>query len=117
MAWKPLTPTSSVLTVPNAGTPVQFIATHRAAQSVLVQVLPNNTGRIVLGFDNTVRANVAGVNPSGPVLAIIGAPSSNTVTPPSANGGNPTAPLAIDLQQFWIDASVSGEGVIVSYLA
>ncbi len=116
MSWKPLTPTSSIVTVVTAGTPVQVIATHKAANSVLIQALPLNTGRIVVGYDNTVRANAAGVNPSGTVLAILGAPSSNTATPPSANGGNPTAPAALDLQQFWIDSSVSGEGVIVSYL-
>ena len=116
MAWNPLTSTSSVVTVTVAGTPVQVISTHKSAQSVLIQALPNNTGRIIVGFDNTCRANAAGVNPSGTVLAIIGAPTSNTATPPSANGGNPTAPAAINLQQFWIDASVSGEGVIVSYL-
>jgi hypothetical protein len=117
MAWNPATATSSVVTVATAGTPVQVVSSHKAIQSVLIQALPNNTGRIVVGSANTVRANAAGTNPSGPVLAIIGAPSANTATPPSANGGNPTAPAAINLEQFWIDASVSGEGVIVSYLA
>lgn len=116
MGWNPVTPTTSIVTVTVSGTPVQVLGAHKAAQSVLIQALPNNTGRIVVGFNNTVRANPAGTNPSGPVLAIIGAPTSNTATPPSANGGNPSAPAAIDLQQFWIDASVSGEGVIVSYL-
>ena len=117
MAWDPITRTSSVITVSSAGTPVQVTATRIPAQAVLIQALPNNSGRIVVGFDNTVRANASGVNPSGPVLAIIGAPASNTATPPSANGGNPTAPAALNLQQFWIDATVSGDGVIVSYLA
>jgi hypothetical protein len=116
MAWNPVTPTSSVVTVVTAGIPVQIVAAHKSAQSVLIQAMPNNTGRIVVGYDNTVRANAAGTNPSGTVLAIIGAPTSNTATPPSANGGNPTAPAALNLQQFWIDASVSGEGCIVSYL-
>ena len=116
MAWNPITSTSSVVTVATAGTPVQVISTHKSAQSVLIQAMPNNTGRIVVGSGNTVRANAAGTNPSGPVLAIIGAPSANTATPPSANGGNPTAPAAINLAQFWIDASVSGEGCIVSFL-
>jgi hypothetical protein len=116
MAWNPLTPTSSIITVVTAGVPVNVIASHKSAQSVLIQALPNNTGRIVVGYDNTVRANVAGTNPSGTVLAILGAPASNTATPPSANGGNPSAPAALNLQQFWIDASVSGEGCLVSFI-
>ena len=117
MAWDPLTRTSSIVTVSSAGIPVQVTTSRIPAQAVLIQALPLNTGRIVVGFDNTIRANAAGANPTGPILAIIGAPSANTATPPSANGGNPTAPAALNLQQFWIDASVSGEGVIVSYLA
>jgi len=117
MGWNPVTPTSSVVTVAVAGTPVQVVSAHKSAQSVLIQAMPNNTGRIVVGSANTVRANAAGTNPSGPILAIIGIPTDNTATPPSANGGNPAAPAAFNLQQFWIDASVSGEGVIVSYIA
>lgn len=116
MAWNPIIVGNSVVVVAVTGTPVQIISTHKSAQSVLIQVLPNNTGRIVVGYDNTVRANAAGTNPSGSVLAILGAPSTNTATPPSANGSNPTAPAALNLQQFWLDASVGGEGVIVSYL-
>lgn len=117
MGWNPITPSSSVVTVAVAGTPVQVITSHKSAQSVLIQAMPNNTGRIVIGSANTVRANGAGTNPSGPVLAIIGAPTGNTATPPSANGGNPSAPAGFNLQQFWLDASVSGEGAIVSYIA
>lgn len=116
MAWNPLTSTSSVVTVTTSGTPIHVATSHIACQSILIQALPNNTGRIVVGYDNTVRANAAGTNPSGTVLAIIGAPTSNTATPPSATGGVPTAPAALDVQQFWIDASNNGEGVIVSYL-
>jgi len=117
VAWDPLTRVSSIVTVPSAGTPVQVTATRIPAQAVLIQALPLNSGRVVVGFDNTVRANASGANPSGPVLAIIGAPASTTATPPSANGGNPTAPAVLNLQQFWIDVSISGDGVIVSYLA
>lgn len=115
MAWNPLG-TSSVVTVVTAGTPVQVKTTHVACQSILIQALPQNTGRIVVGSDNTVRAGASATNPSGTVLAIIGAPTSGTATPPSATGGVPTGPAALDLQQFWVDAQVSGEGVIVSYL-
>jgi len=112
MAWH----SKSVITVSTSGTPVQVSSTRQPFQSVLIQALPNNTGRIVVGSDNTVRANASGANPSGSALAIIGAPSSNTATPPSANGGNPTAPAAFNLQDLWIDATNGGEGVIVSYI-
>src|SRR6516162_5080792 len=115
MAWHPATKTSSVITVATAGVPVQVSSTRQPFQSVLIQAMPNNVGRIVVGSDNTVRANAAGVNPSGTVLAIIGVPSANTATPPSANGGNPTAPAAFNLQDLWIDASSSNDGAIVSY--
>jgi len=117
MAWHPgVSSSNSVVTVATSGTPVQIVTSRQPYQSILVQALPNNTGRIVVGSSNAVRANAAGVNPSGPVLAIIGAPTSATATPPSANGSNPTSPAAFNLADLWIDASVSGEGCIVSYI-
>jgi hypothetical protein len=116
MPWLPAAATSSVITVVTAGTPVQVATVHTPCQAVFIQAMPNNTGRTVIGSDNTVRANAAGSNPSGTVLAILGAPSSNTATPPSANGGNPPAPVGLNLKNLWIDASTSGEAVIVSYI-
>lgn len=117
MAWHPLTVTSSIIRVSSAGTPVQISSTRQPFQSVLIQALPNNASRIVVGSDNTVRAGAnAATDPSGTVLAIIGAPSANTATPPSANGGNPVAPAAFNLQDLWLDAVSSNDGVIVSFI-
>ncbi len=116
MGWIPAAASSSVVTVVTAGTPVRVSATRVPAQSVLIQAMPNNLGRIVVGSDNTVRANASGSNPSGTVLAIIGVPSANTATPPSSNGGNPLANAGVNLADLWIDATNSGEAVIVSYI-
>jgi hypothetical protein len=112
MSWRFL----AIVTVATPGTPVQVQASHLAAQAALFQALPNNTARVVIGSDNTVRANASNVNPSGTVLAILGAPATTVATPPSATGGNPTSPGAVDMQNFWVDATNTGEGVIVSYL-
>jgi hypothetical protein len=76
-------------------------------QSVLFEQWPGNTGRIYICDRPT--ANVAsGVG----VLAILAPPT--TAGYPSAGVGIPTAPTPISATDFWIDAEVSGEGVLVS---
>lgn len=108
--------TTGAILVTTPGTPVQASVTRIACQSFMVQALPNNQGRIVVGTDNTVRANAASVNPSGNVAATLGVPASNTGTPPSVSYGNPTMPGAFNLQDIWVDATTANDGFIVSYV-
>ena len=102
------------ITVTTAGTPVRLTSTQSDAtarypcHALLVQQIPGNTGRLVLGVSGMNSSTYAGC------LALLGVPT-NTILP-SANGGITHAPNAFNLADFYLDASVSGEGGLVSVL-
>ncbi len=89
-------------TVTTAGTPVRLTTTNIFAISATIQALHSNTGRVCFGDSNvlvsTNRGTCLAVDLAAPLLEI-GQP-----------GGKP-----FDLSTFWLDSSVSGEGVSVTY--
>jgi hypothetical protein len=76
--------------VTSAGTPVQLTtSTSKLSTGVVVRAMAANTGKIYLGFSNTVSASTGYELSAGEAFPIeINTPSS-----------------------IWIDASVNGEGV------
>lgn len=109
--------------VPTGGTPVNAadnildqLQTGEPVllQSVLIQAHFNNTGKVYVltampapAIDR--RATLVGA------LLVLPAPSDPTNGPfPSGSIGVPMQMTSLDLRSLWIDADVSGDGVIVS---
>ncbi len=117
MAWDVL---GAPVLVVTAGTPVQ-LTVHQptnsspgyrlAAQAVFIQALPTNTGKIYVGIKGMVVSTLTNIR------AIIGAPSSSTVTPPFSTAGLPTIAGGINLADIYIDADNDTDGVIASFTA
>jgi hypothetical protein len=82
-----------------AGTPVPLASTLTAAKWVTVQAYRSNTGYIAIGGSNTVSASTTAGTGTGLSLAA---------------GDNVTFPCD-DLSDFWLDATVNGEGVRFTY--
>jgi hypothetical protein len=89
-----------------AGTPVQLAAARTPCQHIRAQVIAGLTGKMYLGNATLNSASLAGVikefwpNPAG------GVSDSLDIT---ADGNQ------LDLSQYWIDAAVSGEGLLITY--
>lgn len=83
----------------------------------MVQALPANTGLIYV-LANPGDSTTPGDRRTDKVKVIgtIGAPTSATVTPPSASFSLPNGRDAFDLKDIWIDAGVNGEGAVVSVM-
>ena len=102
-----LTPLSQgKVVVPVAGTPVQIAASAAPVRSLRFSVIAGNTGRVFLGCKGLNSSTGAGLmkefaaNPTGGIDDVFTLPALERET------YNPT--------DFWIDAAVSGEGLIVS---
>lgn len=98
-----------------AGTPVRVTSgyadpsNHISIHGVMFQALPTNTGLIYVGAaEEIVRATFAQVR------AILGIPTDNFI--PTFSAALTIAPNGLALEQFWIDADVSTDGVLVTYL-
>jgi len=102
-----------VVNVTTSGTPVQLTTTKTLCMVLFIQAKHGNTGRIVGGNDNTVRADLSAGSPG----FIIGAPTSSTATPPSVTMSHSSKPFVFDASGIWIDATASGDGVIWSIVA
>jgi len=82
------------------GTPVAISPTQLNCQSILIQALFTNTGRIY-------------INCYGQRVATLAVPTANSI--PSFSVTIPDAPGGLDALAYTIDAQVGGEGVDVSY--
>lgn len=91
-----------------AGTPVQATAdgTIRVAR-VRFQAVAGNTGVAFVGVSGLVKATLVGAIAS---LAIPGSGQPPAVEIHSGDGTN-----ALQLSDYWVDANVNAEGVVVSY--
>lgn len=96
-------------TVASSGTPVRVSSTRIAAQSVMFQAWPGNAGLCYVGLANMVIATGVGV------LGVIGKPSTDEVSVPSASFSIPLAPGGINLADLYVDADDSGANILVSY--
>ena len=102
----------NVVNVTTAGTPVQLIGSATRCMTIFVQAKHGNTGRIVIG-NSAVRADLS----AGGFVAILGAPTSATATPPSVTISHTNKPYVFDVSELYIDATVNGDGVIWSVIA
>ena len=110
MAWHSL----GNVTVTTAGTPVRITINESSStarlqcHAIMVEQIPGNSGRIIIGLSNLNSTTYVGA------LAILAIPTTNTL--PSCNVGIGDAPNAFNAADYFIDATVSGEGALVSYL-
>jgi len=102
------------ITVTTAGTPVQVSETREPAQTIFFQQAEDNTGKIWIC--SSASANkTTGVG----VLAVIPAPTLTdevATTLPYASVTIPSAPCALNVMNFWVDADENGEKCLVSYI-
>lgn len=101
--------------VPAAGTPIQVAAqtlirsainNFQTVHAIQFQAVPSNTGKIYFGNQAMVKATYAGC---GMVLVI---PTTGFI--PSWGITQETSPNGVDLSEIWIDADLSGDGVLVT---
>lgn len=99
-----------------AGTPVQVISfitpvprgDHVSIHGVMFQVLPSNTGLVYVGRRGMNKATFA------QLYAILPIPTDNFL--PTFSAALTISPNGLALEEFWVDADVSSDGVIVSFL-
>jgi hypothetical protein len=97
------------VTVAAAGTPVPLStdSTLRAC-AILVSTIPDLTGNVYLGGAGLDRNTLAGVMIKFNAPSVFGPPDSFLV---EARGGQ----NALQVSEYFLDASVSGEGALVTY--
>lgn len=95
-----------------AGTPVKVPVPDAinppSCHAVIIEVLPGNTGKIYVGLAGLTKATLA------QVLVILPIPTVNLL--PTFSIALTVAGNAINLGQFFLDADISGEGVLISAL-
>lgn len=108
------------LTVAVPGTPVQAASllnavlplvpanTPQPCHAVMFQALPGNTGKIYIGRQTLNRSTGAGV------FGFLAIPTTSHI--PSFSTAITIAPNALNLNDYWIDADVANDGVIVTVL-
>lgn len=97
-------PVRLVVSVPSAGTPVQLSASPLFVRSFIMQAHHANVGLVFVGDSsgNALDANAHALNP-GDNFAMAG---------DSLIARN----VQFDLSDFWIDTSVNGSKVIITYM-
>jgi hypothetical protein len=97
------------VTVASAGTPVPLSTdlTLRAC-AILVSTIPGLTGNVYLGGAGLDRNTLAQVMMKFNAPSVFGPPDSFLV---EAQGGS----NALQVSEYFLDVSVSGEGVLVTY--
>lgn len=103
------------IVVPVPGTPVQVTAPSVgggtngnpfAIHGVMFQALPTNTGKVYIGVADMNKSTYANV------AAVLPIPTTNFL--PTFSTSITIAPMALTLLEFWIDADVADEGVLVT---
>jgi len=94
-------------TVTTAGTPVQLSTSTTKATVLTITAKSTNTGTIWIGGSTVSAANKIGI-PLGPPPAA-GQPGGSITFNPAGNAAFYT------LSEFYLDATVSGEGVSYAY--
>lgn len=105
-----------LVSVATAGTEVRATSTQSdptariGVQAVQFQVRPANTGLIYIGTADLDKSTGAGV------LAVLPAPASATTGAfASASFSEVNAPAGMNVADFYLDSTVNGDGVFVSY--
>lgn len=98
--------------VPVAGTPVAVPVPPSinppSCHAVIIEALPGNTGKIYIGLVGLNKTTLA------QVLVVLPIPTVNLL--PTFSIALTVAGNAINLGQFYVDADISGEGVLISAL-
>jgi len=105
LRWKPV---NKVVTVTTGGTAVQVSTTSISTPSIVFQSASSNTGRVFVG-DSAVTATPAS-SQSGALLNSAGDAISF-----SGDDGGMGAIRMLDASDFYVDAAVNGEKVLVTY--
>jgi hypothetical protein len=97
------------VTVASAGTPVPLSTdiTLRAC-AILVSTIPGLTGNVYLGGAGLDQNTLAGVMIKFNAPSVVGPPDSILVEAPGGRN-------ALQVSEYFLDASVSGEGALVTY--
>lgn len=104
----------ATITVPVPGTPRRVTlgesdpAAVNGCHGILIQALPGNTGVIYIGSAQLNKTAKTGV------YAFLAIPTANVI--PSFSAALTLAPGAMQLRDFYIDADVATDGVVVSIL-
>lgn len=100
-----MTPVNTTKTVTTAATRVQVSTSHILVTSVYFEALKTNTGVIYVGLSDV----------SGTVhMSALSAGEGMNISVDQV--AKHTSQTMLDLYSFWVDSSVSGEKVQVSYL-
>src|SRR5438046_2090482 len=98
-----------VITVTTAATRVRATATSTPCQSIFVQAVATNTGKMYVGNSAVVGSTLAGC------FAVLPAPvgTAPAVTLASFSASIPLAPGGLNLADIWIDSDTNGEKVLI----
>lgn len=96
-------------TVATAGTPLQVTATRTPAHTVFIQQVAGNTGVMHIGTSASMDP-ATGID----MVASLVIPSAAAL--PSWSAAVSQAANGMDLTELWIDAGVSGDKVLISYV-
>lgn len=99
--------TGGATTVTTAGTPVQLSTSPQKATILTIQAKSTNTGTIWVGGTTVSASGKIGVALGPPTTA--GQPGASVAFNPQGNAAVYT------LSEFWLDATVSGEGVTYAW--
>lgn len=97
------------VTVTVAGTPERVTTNSIRAHAVFIQQVTGNTGAMHIGLS-------ASMDPADGTDMIATLPIPTTNVLPSYSTGVDHASAGVNLNELWIDAGVSGEEVLISYL-
>lgn len=97
-------------TVPVPGTPVQIAipaaVDPKSCHACIIEVLPNNTGKVFVGVSGLDKATLANV------LVILPIPTVNLI--PAFSISIAGAANGISLKDLWIDTDIANEGTLAS---
>ena len=99
-----------LIRVPTPGSPVQITTDGSLnAMQLVVRTVPGLTGRTYVGLAGMDKASRNGVIRVLSEPAAFG-PQDGEAIPPSPNGAN-----IVRVCDYWVDADVANEGVLVTY--
>lgn len=92
------------ISVTTAGTPQRLSATSLNANSILIMAKDTNTGNVYIGHSQATAASGKGaVLEIGDSYVVRGSYDRNMLE-------------SFDLKEIWVDADISGDGVVVQYV-
>ncbi len=97
------------IVVTTAGTPVQVLATGAKCAAIIVAATAGTTGKVYFGTSTVNKTTLAGAIKEFLPSAATGFADSLTID--NTETGNP-----LQMSDYWLDSTVNGEGLLVSYV-